>query len=206
VDAAVGKAVDAAVGNVVDAAVGKAALRRALLGRRAALDGTALRAAGSALALALHPLLADAAVVALYSAVSAEPPTRPLLEALAGHEVLLPVLRDDGDLDWTRAGPPLVPGLRGTVHPHGPRLGVDAVARCDVVVVPALAADHRGARLGRGGGSYDRALRRARGLVVALLHDGELLERLPEEAHDVRVGAAATPGDGVVRLPAKMLP
>ena len=51
-----------------------------------------------------------------------------------------------------------------------------------------------GVRLGRGGGSYDRALARATGLVVALLHDGELLDRLPREPHDLPVHAVALPG------------
>ena len=82
-------------------------------------------------------------------------------------------------------------------HPVGSR--VDAVARADLVVVPALAVDRYGFRLGRGGGSYDRALARvsASTLTVALLHDGELLDRLPAEPHDRPVRAVVTPGGGV---------
>ena len=45
-------------------------------------------------------------------------------------------------------------------EPAGPRLGRAAVAEAQLVVVPALAVDRRGLRLGRGGGSYDRALAR----------------------------------------------
>jgi 5-formyltetrahydrofolate cyclo-ligase len=57
-------------------------------------------------------------------------------------------------------------------------------------------------RLGRGGGSYDRALLRARGLVVALLHDGELSDTpLPAEPHDVGVHAVALPS-GLVTVSA----
>ena len=96
------------------------------------------------------------------------------------------MLLPDRDLDWA-AG-------------DGAPLGPVAVADCDVVLVPALAVDRRGVRLGRGGGSYDRALGRARGLVVALLHEGELHdEPLPAEPHDVPVDAVALPG-GLVRL------
>jgi 5-formyltetrahydrofolate cyclo-ligase len=121
--------------------------------------------------------------------------------ALAGHRVLLPVLEDDGDLDWAQWDGALVPGRAGTSTPGGARLGRDAVSACAVVVVPALAVDRLGTRLGRGGGSYDRALARATGLVVALLHDGELVEEpLPAAPHDVPVAAAATPSDGLVRL------
>jgi 5-formyltetrahydrofolate cyclo-ligase len=73
-----------------------------------------------------------------------------------------------------------------------------------MVVVPAVAVDARGNRLGRGGGSYDRALTRvpAQTLVVALLHDGEVVEELPDEPHDRRVDAVITPGAGLVMLPA----
>jgi 5-formyltetrahydrofolate cyclo-ligase len=71
------------------------------------------------------------------------------------------------------------------------------------VVVPALAVDRRGVRLGRGGGSYDRALARlaAGATAVALLHDGELLDALPAEAHDRAVTAAVTPSGGWCDLP-----
>jgi 5-formyltetrahydrofolate cyclo-ligase len=73
-----------------------------------------------------------------------------------------------------------------------------------MVVVPAVAVDARGVRLGRGGGSYDRALARVAPdtLVVALLHDGEVVEELPYEPHDRRVDAVITPSGGLVMLPA----
>jgi 5-formyltetrahydrofolate cyclo-ligase len=67
-----------------------------------------------------------------------------------------------------------------------------------VVLVPALAVDARGNRLGRGGGSYDRALARVGGQVptIALLYDAELLAHVPAEPHDQRVRAAvARAGD-----------
>jgi 5-formyltetrahydrofolate cyclo-ligase len=62
-------------------------------------------------------------------------------------------------------------------------------------VVPALAVDRRGSRLGRGGGSYDRALARvpAGRPVLALLYDGECPEVVPTEPHDRRVTVAVTP-------------
>lgn len=179
----------------------KRALRRHLLARRAALSPAVLATAGAALADALRPVLAGVRTVALHASVGTEPPTADLLAALDGVRVLLPVLLPDGDLDWARWSGDLVPGRRGTLQPPGPVLGRGAVSQAEVLVVPALAVDRRGVRLGRGGGSYDRALRRATGLVVALLHDGELLDdALPEQPHDVRVDAAATPLHGLVRL------
>lgn len=184
----------------------KGVLRRTFLARRAALGAAAVAAAGPALATALGPVLDDARTVAAYLSTGTEPPTGPLLEALTGRRVLLPVLRPDADLDWAEWAGVTQPGLRGTTEPPGARLGVDAIGECDVVIVPALAVDERGVRLGRGGGGYDRALLRTRGTVVALLHDGELVDRLPEEPHDVRVDAAATAAAGLVRLSSKMPP
>jgi 5-formyltetrahydrofolate cyclo-ligase len=116
--------------------------------------------------------------------------------------VLLPVLLPNGDLDWAehqRGG--LVPSARGLLEPASRRLGPDAVTGCDVVLVPALAVDAAGHRLGRGGGSYDRALAGVEAPVVALLHDGELLAAVPVEVHDVAVTAVATPSAGVLELP-----
>ena len=131
--------------------------RRRLLQARARLSAQEHAAAAAALVEALLPL-AGAGPVAAYASVGTEPSTDALLVALP--EVLLPVLLPDGDLDWARADGPLVPGPRGLQQPTGARLGPDAIADCPLVVVPALAVDLAGTRLGRGGGSYDRALAR----------------------------------------------
>jgi 5-formyltetrahydrofolate cyclo-ligase len=72
------------------------------------------------------------------------------------------------------------------------------------VGAPAVAVDRSGARLGRGGGSYDRALGRVPpgvGVIVPL-YDGELVDRVPVELHDQEVTMVATPSRGPVRLPA----
>jgi 5-formyltetrahydrofolate cyclo-ligase len=143
---------------------------------------------------ALGGLLATATRVASYLPLGSEPGVAPRTGWL------LPVLRPDDDLDWGVYDGEVAEGHRGLVEPAGPRLGVDAVATCDLVLVPALLVDRQGRRLGKGGGSYDRALRRATGLTVALLNDGELVDVLPEEPHDVRVAAVATPSRGVVHL------
>lgn len=144
------------------------------------------------------------ATVAVYVSLPGEPGTGPLRERLRGlgHRVLLPVLRDDLDLDWVLdGGRPEADPLR----PAGPRLGPDAVTGCDVVLLPALAVDASGTRLGQGGGSYDRSLSRldvalaagvGRPLLLAVVHDEELLEGrvLPRQPHDVPVDGALTPG------------
>jgi 5-formyltetrahydrofolate cyclo-ligase len=146
-----------------------------------------------------------AATVAAYVSMNGEPGTGPLLDGLvaAGKRVILPVLLADGDLDWAPYGGPggLVRASRGLLEPSGRRLGPDALATADVVLVPGLAVDDRGVRLGRGGGSYDRALGRVPvgTFTCVLLYDGEVGVPVPVEPHDRPVTHAATPS-GVVRL------
>ena len=159
--------------------------------------------------IALHltalPEVRRAATVAAYVAVGAEPGTAPLLDALvaAGKRVVLPVLLPDGDLDWAAyAGDQdLVPARFGLLEPGGQRLGPDAVATADVVLLPGLAVSARGERLGRGGGSYDRALARVPvgTFTCVLLYDDEIGVEVPVEAHDRPVAAAARPA-GITRF------
>ncbi|CAA9381465.1 MAG: 5-formyltetrahydrofolate cyclo-ligase [uncultured Nocardioides sp.] len=152
-------------------------------------------------AIAEHVLAWDAvrraATVAAYVAVGREPGTSLLLERLtfAGKRVLLPVLCGDNDLDWAVFTGELVPAARGLLEPVGSRLGLFAIEQADVVLVPGLAASSEGDRLGRGGGSYDRALARVgAGVPVAvLLHEDESGRDVPSEPHDRRVTHVVTP-------------
>ena len=186
----------------------KAALRARILGVRRAMHEDQRAAAGRQLRDAVLglPELQMAGTVAAYMSVGTEPATQGLIFALwkRGTYVLLPVLLPDGDLDWaTYEGPDsLVPGPRGLIEPGGDRRGVTAICSADLVVVPALAVDQAGRRLGRGGGSYDRALRRLGPaiLTVALLYDGELVDHVPAGGQDEPVRAVALPGQGISRL------
>ena len=123
-------------------------------------------------------------VVALYLSFATEPGTGPLIDWLADQRVraLAPTLLPDADLGWMEV-------------PDGPPLGLDAITDAGVILVPALAVDLRGHRLGRGGGSYDRALTRVRPgqTVLAVVHDDEVLSAVPFGAHDRIVDGALTP-------------
>jgi 5-formyltetrahydrofolate cyclo-ligase len=190
----------------------KRVLRSRLLAARRARAVPHREAAAEALARhALElPELAGAATVAGYVSVGGEPGTGPLLEGLRerGVRVLLPVLCDDDDLDWAPyAGPDaLTAGPRGLREAVGPRLGRDAVCAADVVLLPGLAVDAGGMRLGRGGGSYDRVLARLaaagpgpRPALIVLLYADEVVVAVPREPHDHPVHAVVTP-DGVRRF------
>jgi 5-formyltetrahydrofolate cyclo-ligase len=194
------------VGDTVGEA--KAGLRARILAVRRAMSLDQRAVAGRQLrdAVLALPELQMAGTVAAYMAIGTEPATQGLIFALwkRGTYVLLPVLQSDGDLDWaTYEGPEsLVPGPRGLLQPGGDRRGVAAICSADLVVVPALAVDRAGRRLGRGGGSYDRALARVGPaiLTLALLYDGELLDEVPAGGHDQLVRAVALPSQGISRL------
>ena len=185
----------------------KTAMRDQLLtarNRRPLLDRS-----DAARAIARHltaaPEVRRAATVAAYVAVGAEPGTAPLLHALlaAGKRVVLPVLLPDNDLDWAAfAGDQdLAPAPRGLLEPAGSRLGPEAVATADVVLLPGLAVSARGERLGRGGGSYDRALGRVPvgTFTCVLVYDEEVGVDVPVEPHDRPVTAAVSPA-GITRF------
>ncbi len=180
----------------------KAVVRALVLASRRARPPDELAAARSA--VRRHVVERAAArgwrCVAAYEPLATEPGSVQLLADLhaSGVRVLVPLTLADRDLDWTRWTPDraAAPLARSAGD-----LGVDAVRLADAVLVPALAAAQDGTRLGRGRGSYDRALGRlaAPVEVAALLFDGELHEQLPADPWDVPVSAAVTPS-GWVRL------
>ncbi|MGH3420644.1 MAG: 5-formyltetrahydrofolate cyclo-ligase [Streptosporangiaceae bacterium] len=187
----------------------KAFLRRRILAARARLSPDQRATAGRALrdAVLALPQVQMAGTIAAYYSIGAEPDTHGLVYALwkRGSYVLLPRLRPDMDLDWASYEGPdsLRPGPRWLIEPSEPPRGTGAISSADLVLVPALAVDHSGVRLGRGGGSYDRALARVGTQVptVALLYDSEFVPNVPAGPHDQRVRMIARPAGGVTRLP-----
>jgi 5-formyltetrahydrofolate cyclo-ligase len=169
----------------------KAALREHVVARRRARSAAERTAATAAATTALLRGLAGVRVIAAFAPDETEPGHGRLPAAYTqlGARILLPVVPDDDrELRWAVDTGRLAPG----------RLGPTAIGTADVVVVPALAVARDGARLGRGGGYYDRALRhvRADAVLVALVFDDELLDELPVEAHDQPVSAVVTPSGG----------
>ena len=190
--------------------IDKGTLRRRQVAARAAMPDSIRNESGRLIRdhVLEMPQVTSAGTIAAYYSVGTEPDTRGLIFALwkRGSYVVLPVLLPDGDLDWASYEGPesLAPGPHGVLQPVEPVRGTGTVARADVVLVPALAVDVRGRRLGRGGGSYDRALARVGPQVptIALLYDSELLPSVPVDEHDQAVRAVARPEQGITWLPA----
>ena len=165
----------------------KQTLRAVQLRARSARPAADLAEARSAICAHVVTRCAQCAwgCVAAYEPLRTEPGSTQLLNSLAtlGVRVLVPVLLPDRDLDWREWSS------------DKPRLGLDGIAAADSVLVPALAVDRLGVRLGRGGGSYDRVLHRI-GVGVpraALLFEDEFVERLPADNWDERVTSVVLP-------------
>jgi 5-formyltetrahydrofolate cyclo-ligase len=192
------------------ATAGKAALRERLLAARRSVSDDAHAAEARSLADHVNALVKSGGTVCAYVPVGAEPGSVQMLDALLRHadRVLLPVARTTAEdsavaLQWGEYQPGhLVAARFGLLEPPGPWLPPAALAEASVVLVPALAVDRTGARLGRGRGFYDRTLvlRDPHARLIAVIRDEELLDEVPHEAHDVPMTHALTPGRGLVEL------
>jgi 5-formyltetrahydrofolate cyclo-ligase len=158
----------------------------------------------------LQSILARDEVVAAYAPLSTEPGFPDLADAVVAicGEVLLPVARASADniplpLRWAsyRSGA-LVEAPYGLFEPAGPWLPPSTLESVRTVLLPALAVDRHGVRLGRGAGFYDRSLslRNPSARLIAVVRDEELVDELPVEPHDVAMTHVLTPGYGLVAV------
>ncbi|MHA7279045.1 5-formyltetrahydrofolate cyclo-ligase [Arthrobacter sp. MDT2-2] len=201
----------------------KARLRASLRSARGALDPTDRQDQSRALAGVVVEYVRSlpsapsgtprqGPTVAAYLGVDPEPDTAPLLEELhgLGFGVVVPVCEPEYQLSWASwlPGIPLQRSVRAPVHePTGARSSFDEVPDVAVILVPALAVDGSGHRLGQGGGYYDRFLARyplgAPGAVprLGVVYRPEVLPAgtIPSGPHDQPLGGVFTP-DGLLRF------
>jgi 5-formyltetrahydrofolate cyclo-ligase len=179
----------------------KRTVRRDVLAARRTMSAADRRRYGLALAeqlTAWRALPRRGGTVAAYLGRADEPDTAPLIELLMGRgaTVLLPILLPDRDLAWApyERGPMRTSEL-GISEPLAAVVPPEGITGADAVVCPGLGADLAGRRLGRGGGSYDRVLRRFARPEAAcvLLYDAEVVDRIPADDHDQPVGWVVTP-------------
>lgn len=174
----------------------KAALRAsALRARRDLSAGERQRAAERAVTrLAALPEVHRARVVLLYAAMRDELDPAGLLPILAerGVRSVFPRVRGDG-LELAAASDPrsLRPGYRGIREPVGPAFDPELV---DVAVVPGVAFDVTGGRIGQGGGHYDRLLPQLseRSLRIGACFACQVVPRVPRGGHDALVDVVVT--------------
>ena len=185
----------------------KAQRRRQLLAARREVPESLHRNEARQLCAHLPAVVGGARTVCAYLPVGSEPGSAQLLDELLRlcDEVLLPVTAegDDRPLSWGRYVPgTLVAARFGLREPPAPWLPPEAISRADLVLVPAVAVDRSGVRLGRGGGFYDRSLVLCSPgtPLVAVVRDDEVVAALPHDQHDIVMTHALTPGTGLIRL------
>lgn len=140
--------------------------------------------------------------VASYRALGDEVALDGLVERLPGWRWILPRVEDDGSLTWRDARLPL------EVHPWGMEQPLESgpvipTHEIDVFLVPGLAYDRAGNRLGRGGGFYDRELAtmRSDAVSIGVTVDDRMLDELPVEEHDMAVMYVVTESGVMEPLP-----
>jgi 5-formyltetrahydrofolate cyclo-ligase len=132
--------------------------------------------------------------IACYLAYGDEPDTEIFIDWAIENEieVLLPIANPDGTLNWVNFEGETAVGIFGFAEPVGISTHLSGA---DLIVIPALAVDQKGQRLGKGKGYYDRALAALEVVapVIAVVFDDELIESVPTEDHDHPVDAVVTP-------------
>lgn len=145
------------------------------------------------------PEMKNANVIASYLSYGSEPDSSNINREIidSGRKLLLPRMLSDKSLEFI-----LWNGDEKALQTAGQiqePTGESFSGAIDVMILPALAVDKSGNRLGQGGGSFDRALLNFKGWSVALINQSEFLEKLPVETHDVKVAAALTE-NGLIRF------
>ncbi|HWX99550.1 MAG TPA: 5-formyltetrahydrofolate cyclo-ligase [Mycobacterium sp.] len=192
------------------ATAGKAALREQLMTARRRVADDVRTAEARMLSERLKLVVSSGSTVCAYVPVGTEPGSIEMLDMLLRRSgrVLLPVARTTADdtpmpLRWGEYQPgALISGRWGLLEPPEPWLPESTLAEASLVIVPALAVDRRGVRLGRGRGFYDRSLdsRNPQARLIAMVRDAEFVDELPAEPHDVPMTHALTPQRGLIAL------
>lgn len=139
------------------------------------------------------------AIVGLYAAAADEVDTSDLAATLVGEGVLTayPAVGKYGIEYIVSRQRELMPGAFGMLEPRGVATAIEEIDEIGALIIPAVAFDRLGNRLGRGGGHYDRLLARYPGLRVGLVFSLQLVPKVPAEPHDQPVDVVVTE-DGVV--------
>jgi 5-formyltetrahydrofolate cyclo-ligase len=181
------------ISGVNDIALAKAQLRSKILASRVRRESS-----NQALTANLLELVSqlDAQSVATYLSFGTEPATTDFIDSLLddGIEVLVPKALPDETLAWFKwDGVSEITSSLGIKEPDENKLLAVSVEQAELLLIPALAVDRMGNRLGRGKGYFDRELSVLSGSkVYAVCFEDEVMESIPSEAHDQRVSGVVT--------------
>lgn len=183
--------------DTANIALQKKELRTLIRRRKEACGPDVLARSSEALMrrLSLHPRFLSAKTLLIYNSLPDEPCTRFLLDSSLGHKrVLLPVVEgDELRVKEYTGSANLNAGAFGILEPEGAPFTDYSVV--DLIVVPGVAFDAAGGRLGRGRGYYDRFLKNS-GLAgvykIGIAFSFQLVDRVPVEQHDIRMDEVLT--------------
>jgi 5-formyltetrahydrofolate cyclo-ligase len=176
----------------------KMSLRQPMLAKRRALTETEARSAGllAQQALIATREFAEARVVGLYAPVHNEVETSEVMDAaLASAKIVLFPAVCPGGMEFRRV---CDPGMlrRGAFRIPEPdaMCPVHSPGEADLIVIPGIAFDMSGKRIGYGKGYYDRALHQleGKGRLVGFCYDFQVVGEIPAEPHDVRMDMIVT--------------
>lgn len=137
----------------------------------------------------LPPFASAATILCYVASKDNEVNTQPLIETLLaeGRTVLVPIAGKDRILNWSRIESmhELAPARFGILEPRPEFLRITNPPDDSVAIVPGIAFQPDGYRIGYGGGFYDRFLAHYAGVSIGLAFDVQIVESFPIEAHDV---------------------
>ena len=176
-----------------DIALAKAQLRSKILASRVGRESSNQALTANLLELVTQ---LDAQSVATYLSFGTEPATTEFISSLLddGIEVLVPKILPDETLAWYKwDGVSATTCSLGMREPDESKLRAVSIQQADLLIIPALAVDRIGNRLGRGKGYFDRELSvRSGSRFYAVCFEDEVMESIPSEAHDQRVSGVVT--------------
>ncbi len=172
-------------------------MRKDATEKRRVLDHSWIRAASRTIASSVAELaeFAQAKTVACYLALPSEVQTRPLIDLCrkAGKAVRVPALDpENGKYRFAvlRPDETLVTGADRTEQPCSPCWADET--ETDVMIVPGVAFDDAGGRLGRGGGCYDTLLKNFRGTRIGLAFECQMVDEVPRDEQDETMDIVVT--------------
>jgi 5-formyltetrahydrofolate cyclo-ligase len=169
----------------------KQSLRQAILAKRSVDQSSETQ---SGFAHQLIKLVSDIGVrrIGCYLSFGSEPSTREFIASIqeVGILVAYPRVEEDGSMVFAELGQSTEQTKLGFEQPLGKEV---PKSELELLIIPALAIDQAGQRIGRGAGYFDRYLQTYLGITVAMVYESEFVVNLPVESHDEPVNWVVLP-------------